>query len=89
MTNVGKLVPIYVIVADDQINFVCCLRLSNPDISDWMKIMNISNATGIHTYYANRILNITRSISIIPIVWQDVWDENVPVWFLSASSVLS
>jgi len=43
--------------------------------------MNISNAKGIHAYYANRILNITRNISVIPIVWQDVWDEKVQVWF--------
>jgi hypothetical protein len=43
--------------------------------------MNISNAKGIHAYYANRILNITRNISVIPIVWQDVWDKNVQVWF--------
>jgi hypothetical protein len=47
-----------------------------------MKTMNISNATGIHTYYANRILNITRNISVTPIVWQDVWDEHVEVSFL-------
>jgi len=41
--------------------------------------MNISNATGIHAYYADRILNITRNITVTPIVWQDVWDENVQV----------
>ena len=43
--------------------------------------MNISDATGIHAYYADRILNITRNISVTPIVWQDVWDENVQVLF--------
>jgi hypothetical protein len=44
-----------------------------------MKVMNISNTTGIHAYYANRILNIMRNISATPIVWQDVWDEKVEV----------
>jgi hypothetical protein len=60
-------------------NFILYFRLSNPNISEWMTVMNISNATGIHTYYASRILNITRNINVTPIVWQDVWDENVPV----------
>ncbi len=46
-----------------------------------MQALNISNVTGIHAYYANRILNITRNINVTPIVWQDVWDKNVQVWF--------
>jgi len=41
--------------------------------------MNISNVKGVHAYYANRILNITRNINVTAIVWQDVWDENVQV----------
>ncbi len=81
MINVGKTVIIfnYMTVAKYQINFIFYFRLSNPNISNWMKSMNISNATGIHTYYANKILNITHGINATPIVWQDVWDENVPV----------
>ena len=51
--------------------------------------MGIPDTTGLHAYYANQILKITRSISVTPIVWQDVWDEGVPVWLLSGSSVLS
>ncbi len=54
-------------------------RLSNPNISEWMKRVNISDAKGIHTYYADRIFNITRSINVKTIVWQDVWDEKVEV----------
>ena len=57
-------------------------RLSNPNISQWMQSMGISNGTGIHTYYADRILNIMRNISSVPIVWQDVWDEKVEVGYL-------
>ena len=41
--------------------------------------MNITNAKGLHTYYAERILNIMRNINAAPIVWQDVWDEKVEV----------
>lgn len=75
-----------------QWNLFFCFRLSNPNITVWMKETNITNATGIHTYYANRILDITRAINVTPIVWQDVWDENVPVGLhfrLLSSHVLS
>jgi hypothetical protein len=41
--------------------------------------MNITNSTGIHSYYANRILDIARNINVTPIVWQDVRDEHVEV----------
>jgi hypothetical protein len=78
MINVGKLIS-FIIVAKHRIHFASRFRLSNPNIGEWMKTMNISNATGIHTYYADRILNITRNITVTPIVWQDVWDEHVDV----------
>lgn len=54
-------------------------RLSNPNISQWMQSMNISNTVGIHKYYADRMLEIMRTITATPIVWQDVWDEKVQV----------
>ncbi|CAF4848720.1 unnamed protein product, partial [Rotaria socialis] len=38
---------------------------------------NINSSVGLHTFYADRILNITRNIDVTPIVWQDVWDEKV------------
>ena len=64
-------------------------RVSNPNISQWMKTMNITNTTGIHTYYADRILDIMREIKATPIVWQDVWDEKVEVGFIwNAQSTL-
>ncbi len=76
--NVGQLI-IFIIVAKHHIKSISRFRLSNPNISQWMETMNISNATDIHAYYADRILNITRNITVTPIVWQDVWDENVQV----------
>ncbi len=54
-------------------------RRSNPNLTQWMERMGIPDTTGVHAYYANQILNITRNINATPIVWQDVWDENVPV----------
>lgn len=41
--------------------------------------MNITDAIGIHSFYADRILNIMRSLNATPIVWQDVLDEKVAV----------
>ncbi|CAM4810218.1 unnamed protein product [Rotaria magnacalcarata] len=55
-------------------NFV---RRSNPNISRWMTDNKINSTRDLHSYYANRILDIMRNISAIPIVWQDVWDEKV------------
>jgi hypothetical protein len=40
---------------------------------------NILSTKSLHKYYADRILDITRNISVTPIVWQDVWDEKVEV----------
>ena len=48
-----------------------------------MQTMNITNAKGLHTYYADRVLNIMRNINSTPIVWQDVWDEQVEVGLFS------
>ncbi|CAF4155301.1 unnamed protein product [Rotaria magnacalcarata] len=55
-------------------NFV---RRSNPNISRWMTDNKINSTRDLHSYYANRILDIMRNISAIPIVWQDIWDEKV------------
>jgi hypothetical protein len=54
-------------------------RLSNPNIRQWMVDNNILSTKSLHKYYADRILDITRNISVTPIVWQDVWDEKVEV----------
>ena len=54
-------------------------RLSNPNIRQWMLNNNILSTKNLHKYYADRILDITRNISVTPIVWQDVWDEKVEV----------
>jgi hypothetical protein len=57
-------------------------RRSNPNLTEWMERMGIPDTTGLHAYYANRILNITSNINVESIVWQDVRDENVSVGFL-------
>ena len=57
-------------------------RLSNPNLTQWMSDHNITSSTGLHTYYADRILNTMRQMNATPIVWQDVWDEKVVVRLL-------
>lgn len=59
--------------------FIFSIRLSNPDIRQWMVDNNILSTKNLHKYYADQILDITRNLSVTPIVWQDVWDENVEV----------
>lgn len=44
-----------------------------------MNDKKITSPTQLHKYYADRILEITKNISVTPIVWQDVWDEKVQV----------
>jgi len=61
------------------IDFISLFRLSNPNIRQWMVDNNILTTKSLHKYYADRILDITRNISVTPIVWQDVWDEKVEV----------
>ena len=49
---------------------------------------NILSTKSLHKYYADRILDITRNISVTPIVWQDVWDEKVEVEHLLSNYFL-
>jgi hypothetical protein len=76
MINVGKFL---VTVKKHRNSYITFFRLSNPNLTQWMIDNGITSAKGLHTYYADRILNIMRNISATPIVWQDVWDEKVEV----------
>jgi hypothetical protein len=50
---------------------------------------NILSTKNLQKYYADRILDITRNISVTPIVWQDVWDEKVEVRIISYDNSLT
>ncbi|UJR22803.1 hypothetical protein I4U23_025834 [Adineta vaga] len=65
----------YIHLGMDEVYDKCWL--SNPNIRQWMVDNNILSTKSLHKYYADRILDITRNISVKPIVWQDVWDEKV------------
>ena len=83
MTNVGmyiyyleeRIVPIIFILS----LLMCFVRLSNPNIRQWMVDNNILSTKNLHKYYADQILDIARNINVTPIVWQDVWDQKVEV----------
>ncbi len=80
MTHVGRLFILCQALYEGCHRFFC--RRSNPNLTEWMERMGIPDTTGLHAYYANRILNITSNINVESIVWQDVRDENVTVGFL-------
>ncbi|CAF0888569.1 unnamed protein product [Adineta ricciae] len=65
----------YIHLGMDEVYDKCWL--SNPNIRQWMVDNNILSTKSLQKYYADRILDITRNISVTPIVWQDVWDEKV------------
>ncbi|CAF0777561.1 unnamed protein product [Adineta steineri] len=65
----------YIHLGMDEVYDKCWL--SNPSIRQWMVDNNILSTKSLHKYYADRILDITRNLSVTPIVWQDVWDEKV------------
>jgi hexosaminidase len=52
---------------------------SNPDIKAWMQSRNYTMTNQVEEYYMTRVLTLTRNIGYKSIVWQDVWDNNVPV----------
>lgn len=42
-----------------------------------MQNNNISDVKGLENYYFKNILNITRTLKVVPIVWEEVFDKNV------------
>lgn len=79
MINVGKLMSSVDVTNRMSTTMNVYLRLSNPDIQQWMINNHVNSSVALHTFYADKILNISRKINVSPIVWQDVWDEKVQV----------
>lgn len=42
-----------------------------------MTLNNISNVKGLEDYYFQRIFNITRELQTVPIVWEELFTDNV------------
>ncbi|VVC33523.1 Hypothetical protein CINCED_3A023777 [Cinara cedri] len=46
-------------------------------VQAFMQNNNISNITELESYYFKNIFNITRTLETVPIVWEEVFDENI------------
>lgn len=42
-----------------------------------MKRNNIQNVTKLENYYFKNIFNITRNLKAIPIVWEELFNEDI------------
>jgi len=38
---------------------------------------NIKNVTELKNYYFTNIFNMTRNLKTVPIVWEEIFDENI------------
>ncbi|XP_065215938.1 beta-hexosaminidase subunit beta-like isoform X2 [Planococcus citri] len=67
----------YLHLGGDEVDFGCWK--SNENISKYMEINNISSYEQLDAYYIDRLLNITNEIKAKAIVWEEVFDNNVPL----------
>ena len=54
-------------------------RKSNPDITKWMQIHNISSYAQLEQVYVQQVIDISDNIGYSYIVWQEVIDNGVKV----------
>ena len=55
-------------------------RQSNPNITDFMKQMNITgNYDELEAIYIQKVLNISKDIGFSYVTWQEVFDNGVVV----------
>jgi hypothetical protein len=45
-------------------------RKSNPNITEWMAMMNFTEYHQLEAYYTNKLLNITKNLNKKATVWQ-------------------
>lgn len=57
--------------------FSLCKRSTNTKVQDFMWRNNIKNVTELEDYYFRNIFNITRNLKAIPIVWEELFNENI------------
>lgn len=67
----------YIHLGMDEVYYSCWT--SNPDIQEWMRQRNYTEINKVEEYFMEKVLKISRDIGYKSIVWQDVWDNNVPV----------
>lgn len=67
----------YLHLGGDEVEFGCWQ--SSTKIKDFMRQNKISSFTGLESYYIYKLLNITNKLDAKSIVWQEVYDNNVPL----------
>lgn len=67
----------YLHLGGDEVEFDCWE--SNPQIRNFMRYMNIQTYSQLEAYYIYRILNISEHLNAKVLVWQEVYDNNVPL----------
>ncbi|KAJ0176837.1 hypothetical protein K1T71_008016 [Dendrolimus kikuchii] len=66
----------YFHVGGDEVDLDCWK--SNPDIVEYMKQNNLTSAAQLHALFMRNVIPLLGNKSL-PIVWQEVFDENVPL----------
>lgn len=67
----------YLHLGGDEVEFGCWE--SNDNITDFMRTNRISSYPQLEAYYIYKLLNITNRLNAKAIVWQEVFDNNVPL----------
>lgn len=65
----------YIHLGMDEVYYDCWK--SNPNISEWMSKMNMSDYHELEAYYSSNVLKIARDLNKKVTVWQDVYDNGV------------
>ncbi|CAI6370437.1 unnamed protein product [Macrosiphum euphorbiae] len=65
----------YLHLGGDEVDSSCWT--TNKKIQHFMERNNMKNVLELKDYYFANIFNITRSLETVPIVWEEIFDENI------------
>ncbi|XP_025418569.1 beta-hexosaminidase subunit beta-like isoform X2 [Sipha flava] len=65
----------YLHLGGDEVNMNCWNN--SKKLQTFMTLNNISNVEGLEDYYFKHIFNITRELKTVPIVWEELFSDNI------------
>ncbi|CAI6374645.1 unnamed protein product [Macrosiphum euphorbiae] len=65
----------YLHLGGDEVDSSCWT--TNKKIQDFMHRNNMKNVVELKDYYFANVFNITRSLKTVPIVWEEIFDDNI------------
>ncbi|KAL5244270.1 hypothetical protein ACI65C_011680 [Semiaphis heraclei] len=65
----------YLHLGGDEVNSTCWN--TNKRIQKFMHLNNIKNDTELKNYYFKNLFTMTRNLKTVPIVWEEIFDENI------------